>query len=157
VDGKLFDADPKNPDHGPYKDDDGKARNFHFTYELHTTFRYDPGNVFTFRGDDDVLVYVADKLVMNIAGIHVPMQGTLNLDSGRVEITTPLGMPDMNPRPELGFPDKIAGGVAGTIKLGLVPGEVYTMDFFFAERNCCASNFRIETNLVFVTCGQPIK
>jgi hypothetical protein len=29
---------------------------------------------------------------------------------------------------------------------GVVPG-------FFAEGNCCASNFRLETNFEFVDCG----
>lgn len=32
-------------------------------------------------------------------------------------------------------------------RLGLVDGETYTLDFFFAERHRTQSNFRIETNL----------
>src|SRR6185369_3467544 len=87
IDDELFAADPNDPDKGPFKSDDQMVRNFHFTYELHTTFRYDPGNVFTFRGDDDVFVYVNDKLAVNLGGIHVPMQGKISLDTGRVELT----------------------------------------------------------------------
>jgi fibro-slime domain-containing protein len=153
LDGQLFDADSTNPDVGAFLDDDMKARNFHFTYELHTTFRYQSGNVFTFRGDDDVFVYIGGKLVVNIGGIHVPLQGKLELDTGRVELTAPLGMPDLPTTVAMGFDESIAGGVAGTIPLGLTPGEIYPMDFFFAERNCCASNFRLETNFDFVDCG----
>jgi fibro-slime domain-containing protein len=149
-----FDTDPTNPDKGAFFDDDMKARNFHFTYELHTTFRYQAGNVFTFRGDDDVFVYIDGKLVVNLGGIHVPMQAKLELDTGRVEITTPLGIPTLSPQPALGFDESLAGGgVAGTAPLALTPGEIYAMDFFFAERNCCASNFRLETNFEFIDCG----
>ncbi len=162
IDGKLFAADPNDPDKDKYFSDDGKARNFHFTYELHTQFRYDPGNVFTFRGDDDVFVYINRKLAVNLGGIHVPLQGVINLDTGRVEITVPSEfqgqLPDLQTAPEYGFDEKIPNGVAGTVQLDLTPGQVYDMDFFFNERNCCASNFRVETNFVFVDCGQgPVK
>jgi len=161
IDDQLFAADPMDPDKGPYLSDDQKVRNFHFTYELHTTFRYDAGNVFTFRGDDDVFVYVNDRLAVNMGGIHVPIQSKLDLDTGRVEITVEdqwASLVDLHPMPELGLPDTIPGGVAGKVDLGISPGEVYALDFFFAERNCCASNFRVETNMVFVDCGSgPIK
>jgi fibro-slime domain-containing protein len=160
IDGKLFAAQASDPDKGPYKSDDGQVRNYHFTYELHTTFRYDPGNVFTFRGDDDVFVYINDRLAVNLGGIHVPMQGKINLDTGRVEITVEpqwASLVQLTPRPELGLPDTIENGVAGTVDLGLTAGQVYNLDFFFAERNCCGSNFRVETNLVFIDCGVDVK
>lgn len=153
VDGKLFDAEPGNPDSNKFPSDDKKMRNFHFTYELHTTFRKKPGSEFLFRGDDDVFVYVNGKLAVNIGGIHVPMEGKINLDQGRVEITSPMGFPSLSLDPGLGFTESIAGGVAGNVSLGLADGEIYPMDFFFAERNCCASNFRLETNFEFVDCG----
>lgn len=160
IDGKLFAGTPGDADMGPYKSDDGKVRNFHFTYELHTSFRYDPGNVFTFRGDDDVFVYINGKLAVNLGGIHVPMQAKIALDTGRVELTVEpqwASQVKLEPRPALGWTDTITGGVAGNVDLGLVAGKVYDLDFFFAERNCCASNFRIETNLVFIDCGADVK
>lgn len=153
IDGQLFDAEANNPDSNFFPSDDGKKRNFHFTYELHTTFRYKPGSTFLFRGDDDVFVYINGKLAVNIGGIHVPMEGKIDLDKGRVEITSPMGFPTLNVDAGLGFTESIAGGVAGTVALGLTQNEIYPMDFFFAERNCCASNFRIETNFEFVDCG----
>ena len=53
------------------------------------------------------------------------------------------------------------GGVHGQAKrsinlddeadeLGLVEGETYALDFFFAERHTTESNFRIETTLTLV-------
>lgn len=153
IDGVLFDADPANPDHGPFIDDDGNVRNYHFTYELHTTFKYESGSVFTFRGDDDVFVYVDDVLVVNLGGIHVSLQGKMDLDARRLEVTAPEGSPDIGLDASLGFTESIQGGVAASLPLNLVEGQEYTLDFFFAERNCCGSNFRIETNLVFIDCG----
>jgi fibro-slime domain-containing protein len=153
IDGQLFDAESGNPDSNRFPSDDGKKRNFHFTYELHTTFRYKAGSTFLFRGDDDVFVYINGKLAVNIGGIHVPMEGKIDLDKGRVEITSPMGFPTLSVDSGLGFTESIAGGVAGNVSLGLSAGEIYAMDFFFAERNCCASNFRLETNFEFVDCG----
>jgi fibro-slime domain-containing protein len=159
IDGKLFAAEPGDPDVGPFQSDDGAARNFHFSYELHTTFRYDAGNVFTFRGDDDVFVYINDRLAVNLGGIHVPMSARLELDTGRVELTVEPQWKDLvalHTDAALGFTEEIDGGVAGTVDLGIEPGGVYAMDFFFLERNCCASNFRVETNFVFVDCGTGV-
>lgn len=39
--------------------------------------------------------------------------------------------------------------------LGITPGNVYGLDFFFAERHTSESNFRIDTTIAsFVDCGQ---
>ena len=153
IDDQLFAADAADPDRGRYSDVDGKVRNFHFTYELHTTFRYEKGSVFTFRGDDDVFVYIDDKLVVNLGGIHAPLQATVDLEGRRVEVTAPLGSVGLSLDPALGFTESIGGGVAAALPLDLTEGEEYTLDFFFAERNTRGSNFRLETNLVFVECG----
>lgn len=50
----------------PADDDDRNPRNFAFTTELHTQFEYKGGEMFTFRGDDDVFVYVNDSLVVDV-------------------------------------------------------------------------------------------
>jgi fibro-slime domain-containing protein len=56
--------------------------NYHFTYELNTEFVYKKGTgqVFTFTGDDDVLVYVDGKLVIDLGGIHGAVSQTIDLD-----------------------------------------------------------------------------
>lgn len=58
------------------------GKNFHFTYELATEFIYQPGQgqVFTFRGDDDVWVFVNGKMVIDIGGIHSAIEQTVALD-----------------------------------------------------------------------------
>ncbi|HVG08307.1 MAG TPA: fibronectin type III domain-containing protein [Thermoanaerobaculia bacterium] len=93
------------------------AHNYFFTLEMHTEFTYEGGEIFQFRGDDDVWVFVNKRLVIDLGGVHGPIQDQVSLDAVAAQI-------------------------------GLVRGESYDLDFFFAERYCCGSNFRIQTSIV---------
>jgi fibro-slime domain-containing protein len=57
-------------------------RNFHFTFELHTQFTYlAAGNqMFKFIGDDDVFVFINDKLVIDLGGVHAAMEQYVDLN-----------------------------------------------------------------------------
>lgn len=57
------------------------SKNFHFTMELHNEFTYRPGQVFDFRGDDDVWVFINNKLVVDLGGVHGPAAASVNLDT----------------------------------------------------------------------------
>jgi fibro-slime domain-containing protein len=60
---------------------EGNAHNFHFTSELHASFAYKGGERFTFRGDDDVWVYVNGKLAIDIGGVHGAREETIDFDA----------------------------------------------------------------------------
>lgn len=89
-----------------------------FTLELHTTFTYlaGTGQAFTFKGDDDVWVFINGRLVIDLGGLHPSLTATVNLD-------------------------------ARAAALGLVDGNSYPLDFFFAERHSTASRLQITTSL----------
>lgn len=78
---RFFPLDGAPSTESTQTDDDGQPRNFGFTTELHTSFRYAGGEIFTFRGDDDVFVFVDGKLVVDIGGVHGPTEGTVVIDT----------------------------------------------------------------------------
>lgn len=60
---------------------EGNAHNFHFTTELHADFTYGGGERFTFRGDDDVWVFVNGKLAIDIGGVHNANERSIDFDA----------------------------------------------------------------------------
>jgi len=60
----------------------GDNKNFHFTFELQTEFIYEAGagTSFTFTGDDDVWVFIDNRLVVDIGGVHGAVSQTIDVD-----------------------------------------------------------------------------
>ena len=113
-----------------YVADDGNMHNFSFTFELHTTFEYMGGEVFTFIGDDDVFVFIAKKLVVDLGGVHVAETKSVSLDT-------------------------LVTDDAAATPVALTKGTTYPLDIFYNERHTVASHFRMDTSIVFNNC-QPI-
>ena len=95
----------------------GGGHKFWFTSECHTFFEYNPGQTFSFQGDDDFLAFINNQLVVDLSGMHNAYESELILDLVAEQ-------------------------------LGLIPGEVYSLDIFHAERRMVGSNFKMTTSLV---------
>jgi len=67
IDGELF-------------GNENNAHNFHFTFELHTTFVYKNGDTFQFRGDDDLWLFINKQLVIDLGGVHAAEEQAISLD-----------------------------------------------------------------------------
>jgi fibro-slime domain-containing protein len=71
--------------------DFGNMDAYFFSTELHTNFEYKGGEVFTFRGDDDVLVYINGHIAVNLSGVHTAQEGSVALDEVAATFGLTLG------------------------------------------------------------------
>jgi len=58
-----------------------QSHNFDFTSELHFNFSYKGGEKFTFRGDDDLWLFVNGNLAVDLGGVHSAQTGTVDMDA----------------------------------------------------------------------------
>ncbi len=133
------------------------AHDFHFTTELRYFFQYRGGETLTFRGDDDVFVYVNGRLAVDIGGIHQWQYARVILGDDGIGLDgSPIAGEDSN--------CTFAGGDLVELpdctllpeeldhttvvpnqdeRFGLVRGNVYEIVLFQAERHPTLSNFRL--------------
>ena len=58
-----------------------KRHNYGFAMKIQATFEYVPGQYFEFLGDDDVWVFINNRLVVDIGGQHQKVSGAVDLDT----------------------------------------------------------------------------
>ena len=59
----------------------GKKHNYSFAMKISAQFKYIKGQYFEFRGDDDVWVFINNRLVVDIGGCHNPVERAVDLDT----------------------------------------------------------------------------
>ncbi|HKO92158.1 MAG TPA: DUF4215 domain-containing protein [Polyangiaceae bacterium] len=120
-----------NPD-GP--DTPGATpRNMSFTTETRFVFEYVGNERFEFSGDDDVWVFVNNRLVVDLGGLHEVATGSFTLDDAGVATVEREG------------PAGSALTLAASIEIdtGMRLNQVYEAVLFHAERHECGSNFKL--------------
>ena len=94
-------------------------RNQFFCFESHAKFTYQEDQEFTFRGDDDIWVFINKKLAVDNGGTHQAAPSHVVLKN---------------------LNDKYGSNF-------LVPNSEYSLDIFFCDRRTTQSNVIIKTNM----------
>ena len=94
-------------------------RNQQYCFQSHATFTYNESQEFTFRGDDDIWVFINRKLAVDNGGAHLAAPGHVVLKN-------------LNTKYGANF---------------LVPGQDYPIDIFFCDRRRTMTNVIIKTNM----------
>ncbi|HKO52655.1 MAG TPA: fibro-slime domain-containing protein [Polyangiaceae bacterium] len=85
---------PLDPSEGfgitPAKDNH-LGMNFLFTTEIHVQFKYTPAQKFTFRGDDDLWIFVNGQLALDLGSMHGPEEGTIDFDAQAASLNIAVG------------------------------------------------------------------
>jgi len=124
---------------------DTTGSNYHFTTELRYFFQYRGGETLTFRGDDDVWVFMNGRHAVDIGGVHTPLWGRVILgddgdgaaDDSDCSAHGTSGEPadcSLEPEETASTDDQ---------RFALYAGGVYEIVLFHAERHTVQSNFRL--------------
>jgi len=82
---------PIGKDEGFKNTPTNQDKNFLFTTELHVTFEYFAGQTFTFRGDDDMWIFINGKLAMDLGGMHGSENGKIDFDAQAADLGIAVG------------------------------------------------------------------
>ncbi|MEM8783748.1 MAG: fibro-slime domain-containing protein [Planctomycetota bacterium] len=118
------DPDGRTPDCGiPFFDGVPieSGHNWHWTMKISTEFVYQGGETFSFRGDDDLWVFIDGELALDLGGLHAADAASEPFVSGSINLD-----------------DVLATSQTGT---------VHSFDLFFAERFHNDSNFKMQTSI----------
>ncbi|HTQ03475.1 MAG TPA: DUF4215 domain-containing protein [Polyangiaceae bacterium] len=116
-----------------------KMHNFSFTTEVKYWFKYtnDMNATLDFTGDDDVWVFLNGHLAVDLGAWHVPLNGTLTIANGAVNVVTQITVMDDGTT----LTSTKKNGMASTY--GLADGNVYQIQIFHAEREVEGSSFKL--------------
>ena len=97
--------------------------------------------IFKFSGDDDIWVFLDDKLILDMGGFHQPSKGVINFTTGQIEYN-----------PGTNFEDSISlNTILDLDALFSNQKESHKLKVFYLERGGVYSNLTIDSNLWFIT------
>lgn len=154
----------KHPDGRPFTwsdvegrfrfDELSKRHNYHFTLEAVTTFTYQGTEFFEFDGDDDLWIFIDNKLVIDLGGLHESARQDINLrltneKNRAADKSTALVL---KLKEDLGIEH-----AEEDLELILRVGQQYDLRMFYAERHTFDSNCCVYTSLQLRSTdpGQP--
>lgn len=146
----------------------GQKHNFSFTAHLGFAIKVSANGSerFEFSGDDDVWVFLNNRLILDIGGLHGPISGWFQINTDGTVNTFVEKVNNLDIRngdwvecmriKDLVYADqncinaynvKIRENFTTTsaqqLDFGLNPGDVVSLDFFYAERSTDGSNTKI--------------
>lgn len=68
-----------------------QGRNFLFTTEIHLNFVYGAGQKFSFRGDDDLWIFINKRLALDLGSMHGQEAGTIDFDAQAAKLSIAPG------------------------------------------------------------------
>lgn len=105
--------------------------------------------VFNYSGDDDMWVFVDDKLILDIGGIHEPTAGSINFTQNIVRVQDnaygTIDGGDGNKYIETTVSAML--GISDAEYWSWFTGQPHTIKMFYMERGGCYSNLAMDFNL----------
>lgn len=128
---------PFDHKHAGTSSENNRAWDLGFGVSMEIKFTLGPGGktadgaeqVFTYSGDDDLWVFVDDKLVLDLGGDHKQSSGSINFATKTVSVPHSIKAPDF-------------GGSARNTSFTLEDKTVHTMKIFYMERGMFDSNLQ---------------
>jgi fibro-slime domain-containing protein len=68
-----------------------QGKNFLFTTEIHLNFVYGAGQKFSFRGDDDLWIFINKRLALDLGSMHGQESGTIDFDAQAAKLSIAPG------------------------------------------------------------------